>query len=219
MLCRPEIADAFFTRVRLWEDEHWRLSAVLQGAIPGFAHLETPAHPLHHRSGRARGGNPGAGARPGNQSPAGGGGRRADLRLRFRGTHPASALQPGSAQGRRRPPGRPGPARPQCAGHRSRRAPGGGRRSRPSPGRCLDSAEPGNPEWSQLTISWDPLERQIADSGVTAGRAAGIDLCVSEPALRVPTPQGTGGMFWTSAGKRPVKSARFGPEARLGSGT
>jgi len=44
MLCRPEIADAFFTRVRLWEDEHWRLSAVLQGAIPGFAHLETRRH-------------------------------------------------------------------------------------------------------------------------------------------------------------------------------
>ena len=44
MLCRPEIADAFFTRTRLWQDEHWRLSAVLQGSIAGFAHLETRRH-------------------------------------------------------------------------------------------------------------------------------------------------------------------------------
>lgn len=44
MLCRAEIADALFTRVRLWEDEHWRLSAVLQGPIPAFAHLETRRH-------------------------------------------------------------------------------------------------------------------------------------------------------------------------------
>ncbi len=44
MLCRPEIADVVFTRVRLWEDQYWRLSAVLQGAIPGFAHLETRRH-------------------------------------------------------------------------------------------------------------------------------------------------------------------------------
>ncbi len=44
MLCRPEIADAFFIRTRLWEDEHWRLSAVLQGPVPGFAHLETRRH-------------------------------------------------------------------------------------------------------------------------------------------------------------------------------
>jgi diadenosine tetraphosphate (Ap4A) HIT family hydrolase len=44
MLCRPEVADAFFTRMRLWQDEHWRLSAVLQGPIAGFAHLETRRH-------------------------------------------------------------------------------------------------------------------------------------------------------------------------------
>jgi diadenosine tetraphosphate (Ap4A) HIT family hydrolase len=44
MLCRPEVADAFFTRTRLWQDEHWRLSAVLQGPIVGFAHLETRRH-------------------------------------------------------------------------------------------------------------------------------------------------------------------------------
>jgi diadenosine tetraphosphate (Ap4A) HIT family hydrolase len=44
MLCRPEMADTFFSRTRLWQNEHWRLSAVLQGPIPGFAHLETRRH-------------------------------------------------------------------------------------------------------------------------------------------------------------------------------
>ncbi len=44
LLCRPEVADAQFQRTRIWEDELWRLSAVLQGAIPGFAHLEPKRH-------------------------------------------------------------------------------------------------------------------------------------------------------------------------------
>jgi diadenosine tetraphosphate (Ap4A) HIT family hydrolase len=44
MLCRPEIADAEFRRTRLWEDDLWRLSAVLQGPVPGFAHLEPKRH-------------------------------------------------------------------------------------------------------------------------------------------------------------------------------
>jgi diadenosine tetraphosphate (Ap4A) HIT family hydrolase len=44
MLCRPEIADAQFRRTRVWEDDLWRLSAVLQGPIPGFAHLEPKRH-------------------------------------------------------------------------------------------------------------------------------------------------------------------------------
>jgi len=44
LLCRPELADAHFSRTRLWEDEHWRLSAVLQGPIAGFAHLEPRRH-------------------------------------------------------------------------------------------------------------------------------------------------------------------------------
>jgi diadenosine tetraphosphate (Ap4A) HIT family hydrolase len=44
MLCRPEVADAFFARTRVWQNEHWRLSAVLQGPIAGFAHLETRRH-------------------------------------------------------------------------------------------------------------------------------------------------------------------------------
>lgn len=44
MLCTPVTADAHFQRVRLWEDALWRLSAVLQGPIPGFAHLEPRRH-------------------------------------------------------------------------------------------------------------------------------------------------------------------------------
>jgi diadenosine tetraphosphate (Ap4A) HIT family hydrolase len=44
MLCHPDLADGYFNRVRLWQDELWRLSAVLQGPIPGFAHLEPRRH-------------------------------------------------------------------------------------------------------------------------------------------------------------------------------
>lgn len=44
MLCTPEVADVHFRRVRLWQDPLWRLSAVLQGPIPGFAHLEPRRH-------------------------------------------------------------------------------------------------------------------------------------------------------------------------------
>lgn len=44
MLCVPKLADAHFRRERLWENELWRLSAVLQGPIPGFAHLEPRRH-------------------------------------------------------------------------------------------------------------------------------------------------------------------------------
>jgi diadenosine tetraphosphate (Ap4A) HIT family hydrolase len=47
MLCAPEIADREFDRVRLWEDELWRLSAVLRGPIPGFAHLKPRRHIRH----------------------------------------------------------------------------------------------------------------------------------------------------------------------------
>jgi diadenosine tetraphosphate (Ap4A) HIT family hydrolase len=43
-LCEPALADAQFGRVRLWEDPLWRLSAVLQGPVPGFAHLEPRRH-------------------------------------------------------------------------------------------------------------------------------------------------------------------------------
>src|SRR3954464_8468051 len=44
MLCVPEIADRFFDRVRIWDEGWWRLSAVLRGPIPGFAHLEPRRH-------------------------------------------------------------------------------------------------------------------------------------------------------------------------------
>lgn len=44
LLCDPAAADAAFHRVRLWEDDLWRLSAVLRGPLPGFAHLEPRRH-------------------------------------------------------------------------------------------------------------------------------------------------------------------------------
>lgn len=44
LLCRVSEADAFFPRQRVWENDIWRLSVVLQGAIAGFAHLEPRRH-------------------------------------------------------------------------------------------------------------------------------------------------------------------------------
>lgn len=44
LLCNPADADRQFSRTRIWEDDLWRLSAVLQGPIPGFAHLEPKRH-------------------------------------------------------------------------------------------------------------------------------------------------------------------------------
>ncbi|WP_051799520.1 HIT family protein [Catenuloplanes japonicus] len=44
LLCRAGDADAHFGRRRVWEDAHWRLSVVLRGAVPGFAHLEPHRH-------------------------------------------------------------------------------------------------------------------------------------------------------------------------------
>jgi diadenosine tetraphosphate (Ap4A) HIT family hydrolase len=44
LLCRVSDADAYFRRRRVWEDEHWRLSVVLHGAVVGFAHLEPHRH-------------------------------------------------------------------------------------------------------------------------------------------------------------------------------
>jgi diadenosine tetraphosphate (Ap4A) HIT family hydrolase len=44
LLCDPAAADAEFRRERIWQDDLWRLSAVLQGPIPGFAHLEPKRH-------------------------------------------------------------------------------------------------------------------------------------------------------------------------------
>jgi diadenosine tetraphosphate (Ap4A) HIT family hydrolase len=44
LLCHVEEADLFFGRQRVWEDEYWRLSVVLRGAVVGFAHLEPHRH-------------------------------------------------------------------------------------------------------------------------------------------------------------------------------
>ncbi|MGY1732479.1 HIT family protein [Geodermatophilus sp. SYSU D01045] len=44
MLCAVAEADSFFSRTRVWEDDLWRLSVVLRGALPGFCHLETRRH-------------------------------------------------------------------------------------------------------------------------------------------------------------------------------
>lgn len=44
LLCNLADADHQFSRTRLWEDSLWRLSAVLQGPVPGFAHLEPKRH-------------------------------------------------------------------------------------------------------------------------------------------------------------------------------
>jgi diadenosine tetraphosphate (Ap4A) HIT family hydrolase len=44
LLCRVSDADAHFHRRRVWEDEHWRLSVVLHGAVVGLAHLEPHRH-------------------------------------------------------------------------------------------------------------------------------------------------------------------------------
>jgi diadenosine tetraphosphate (Ap4A) HIT family hydrolase len=44
LLCDPSAADREFSRTRLWEDELWRLSAVLAGPVVGFAHLEPKRH-------------------------------------------------------------------------------------------------------------------------------------------------------------------------------
>jgi diadenosine tetraphosphate (Ap4A) HIT family hydrolase len=44
LLCDPAAADRRFSRTRVWEDELWRLSVVLQGPVPGFAHLEPKRH-------------------------------------------------------------------------------------------------------------------------------------------------------------------------------
>jgi diadenosine tetraphosphate (Ap4A) HIT family hydrolase len=47
LLCDPDQADAFFDRVRVWQDEHWRLSVVRRGKVAGFSHLESRRHIPH----------------------------------------------------------------------------------------------------------------------------------------------------------------------------
>jgi diadenosine tetraphosphate (Ap4A) HIT family hydrolase len=44
LLCRPDEADRFFRRTRVWADGRWRLSVLGHGPIVGFAHLEPVRH-------------------------------------------------------------------------------------------------------------------------------------------------------------------------------
>jgi hypothetical protein len=37
VLCDPERANAELPRVTVWEDDLWRLSTTLYGAVPGFS--------------------------------------------------------------------------------------------------------------------------------------------------------------------------------------
>jgi diadenosine tetraphosphate (Ap4A) HIT family hydrolase len=47
ILCDPDRASAEFQRVTVWEDDIWRLSTLLQGAVPGFSFLEPKRHITH----------------------------------------------------------------------------------------------------------------------------------------------------------------------------
>lgn len=47
VLCDPERASAELFRVTVWEDDLWRLSTTLFGAIPGFSYLEPKRHVPH----------------------------------------------------------------------------------------------------------------------------------------------------------------------------
>jgi len=44
LLCRVGQADQHFARRRVWQNELWRLSCVLQGPVLGFVHLEPVRH-------------------------------------------------------------------------------------------------------------------------------------------------------------------------------
>lgn len=67
LLCDVAGTDVFYRRQRLHKDQHWRLSAVLQGPIVSFAHLEPRRHiPSHlhfdlaqHQDGDGQRGGPG----------------------------------------------------------------------------------------------------------------------------------------------------------------
>lgn len=45
--CDPARASAALSRVVVWEDDLWRLSTTLYGAIPGFSYLEPKRHIPH----------------------------------------------------------------------------------------------------------------------------------------------------------------------------
>jgi len=47
VLCDPTRASAELSRVVVWEDDLWRLSTTVNGAIPGFSYLEPKRHIAH----------------------------------------------------------------------------------------------------------------------------------------------------------------------------
>jgi hypothetical protein len=112
MLCHPEIADAPFRCTRVWEDDLWRLSAVLQGPIPGFAHLEPKRHIPYvtDRDGPEAVTLGPVLARVTSALRTAAGGELAYVYV-FGDRGRAPAPQPRAAPGRRRPARRPGTAR------------------------------------------------------------------------------------------------------------
>ncbi len=47
ILCDPERASRELMRTVVWEDDLWRLSTALRGAVPGFSYLEPKRHIAH----------------------------------------------------------------------------------------------------------------------------------------------------------------------------
>ena len=47
ILCDPERASAELSRIVVWEDDLWRLSTTVFGAVPGFSYLEPKRHIPH----------------------------------------------------------------------------------------------------------------------------------------------------------------------------
>lgn len=44
LLCRTDDSDAEFNRIRVWQDDLWRLTVSLDSEVPGFAYLEPKRH-------------------------------------------------------------------------------------------------------------------------------------------------------------------------------
>lgn len=47
LLCDGDAADQRFGRIRVWEDDHWRLSLSGRGYVRGFGYLEPKRHVSH----------------------------------------------------------------------------------------------------------------------------------------------------------------------------
>ena len=91
--CLPELADAQFMRSRIWEDEHWRLSAILQGRSLGSLISNPAATSLTSPIWTASRPQPSARTLQGHQNTARGGQRGQNLRIHLRGSHFTPALQ------------------------------------------------------------------------------------------------------------------------------